>query len=595
MNLSHHPRHLLVQPTRRSRFQRGYVLVMFALLLVPILLVSGLAVDIGHWYDRAADLRKAADAAALAGVVWLPDEQKAREAALDAAARNGFVPGNGISIEVTPSAAYDKRLKVSITDERVGSFFYGNLGGRDITLKRSSYAEYILPVPLGSPRNYFGTGPLVPAPNTELLFQSVNPFCTSKVQGDRHQSGYFSESPTHCSGESNQGPAGEFLPDGYELFIDAPDGGPGPIEILLYDPRYNAASISPGAIDEPMTWVRGAFGSIGNCPTAATGQGANSYNSQGYCVYNTARRFNGPITYWNGTSWVDQLSGLTESTNYVLRYYQSWSGPDSYLSNSNEENFTFTLYEENSPFTTGDDVQVCQRTFSRNTAFELTYLGSTRWNRLCTVTPSATNKRFILKVRNEGPGGTPSTRGNGSNQWGMVARYTGGWTGNLGNGLCDGRTQVICPRVYGKNAISVYANTTQGVAQFFLAEIDPKHAGKKLYLELWDPGEGGSSLRILQPDGDSWSRKNMTWSSYLNQNTIAERSGSGDTIDVTGDIFNGRKLVIEIDLTGYDPDETNKWWKIEYEFNNPDRPNVTDRTTWTARIEGNPVHLVEEN
>ncbi len=86
----------------------------------------------------------------------------------------------------------------------------------------------------------------------------------------------------------------------------------------------------------------------------------------------------------------------------------------------------------------------------------------------------------------------------------------------------------------------------------------------------------------------------MTWRSYVNESSTVDRSGSGDTIDVTGDIFNGRRLVIEIDLTDYDPLSTNQWWKIEYEFNNPARPNVTDRTTWTARIEGDPVHLVEE-
>ena len=36
--------------------------------------------------------------AALAGVVWLPDEAAASTAALAAAQRNGFTNGNGVSI-----------------------------------------------------------------------------------------------------------------------------------------------------------------------------------------------------------------------------------------------------------------------------------------------------------------------------------------------------------------------------------------------------------------------------------------------------------------------------------------------------------------
>lgn len=594
MNVSHHWSQSSRQRTR-SRAERGYALVMFALLLVPMLLVGGFAVDVGHWYDRASQLRKAADAAALAGVVWLPDEGQAEAAALAAAARNGIVPGNGITIDVSPSDVKDKRLRVTITDDRVGSFLFGNLGGDDISLTRSSFAEYILPVPLGSPRNYFGTGPLVPAPNTELLFQSVNPFCTSKVQGDRHQSGWYSQPATHCSGTTNQGTDGEYAPEGYELFIEAPEGGPGPIEILLYDPRYNNTTINPGGIDEPLEtageWVLGNYNNNSQCP--GSGGSVNS----GYCQYSSNRTFSAPIAWWNGSTWQTRESGTSGSSRYFRPYtYRppTYKTPDSYLGNSNEEDYTFTLYAENSPFTSSDDVQLCQRTFSRNTAFERTYLNSSRWNVLCTVTPGSSSDRFILKARNQGPAGSYGSRGDGSNQWGVVAKYTGGWAGNIGNGLCDGRTLAICPRVYGKNAISVYANTTAGTAQFFLAEIDAVHAGKKLILELWDPGEGGSSLRILKPSGSSWVRTNMTWRSYVNQNTTVDRSGSGQTIDVTGDIFNGRKLVIEIDLTGYNPAETNKWWKIEYEFNNPARPNVTDRTTWSARIEGNPVHLVEE-
>jgi hypothetical protein len=62
------------------------------------------------------------------------------------------------------------------------------------------------------------------------------------------------------------------------------------------------------------------------------------------------------------------------------------------------------------------------------------------------------------------------------------------------------------------------------------------------------------------------------------------------SIDVTSSRFNGRLITITVDLSGYNPPSNNQWWQIKYSFSG----TVTDRTTWSARIIGDPVHLVEE-
>ena len=85
--------------------------------------------------------------AALAGVVWLPDISSAITYAKEAATKNGYT--NGVAgVTVTVAQVGDRRLRVTITDPNVGSFFYKNLGGRNITLTRKGTAEYILPVPV---------------------------------------------------------------------------------------------------------------------------------------------------------------------------------------------------------------------------------------------------------------------------------------------------------------------------------------------------------------------------------------------------------------------------------------------------------------
>ena len=73
-----------------DRPEAGYVMPMTALILIPLMIFAALATDVGAWYIRADQAQRAADSAALAGTVWLPDETAAQNIVLDVAARNGF-------------------------------------------------------------------------------------------------------------------------------------------------------------------------------------------------------------------------------------------------------------------------------------------------------------------------------------------------------------------------------------------------------------------------------------------------------------------------------------------------------------------------
>ena len=76
-------------------------MIMSALLILPLLAFAGFATDVGSWYAQASRMQRAADAAALAGVVWLPDATQAETVALDVAERNGFADGvDGITVTV---------------------------------------------------------------------------------------------------------------------------------------------------------------------------------------------------------------------------------------------------------------------------------------------------------------------------------------------------------------------------------------------------------------------------------------------------------------------------------------------------------------
>ena len=56
--------------------------------------------------------------------------------------------------------------------------------------------------------------------------------------------------------------------------------------------------------------------------------------------------------------------------------------------------------------------------------------------------------------------------------------------------------------------------------------------------------------------------------------------------------FNDRTLIIEFDVPpDYVGTVNGGWWKIRYDFHTAP---VTDRTTWQIRVEGDPVHLVDD-
>lgn len=661
MIFDHHaaPKRAGLRTTHRTRREGGYVLVMFALLLVPLLLMAGFAVDVGGWYSRASDIRRAADAAALAGVVWLPDVEKAETAALAAAAKNGFVPGGDISITVTQSQQSDRRLKVTITDRTVDSFFYENIGGKEIELSRTSFAEYVLAVPMGSPRNFFGTGTVLDEYDAgidpEYLYQSVNPYCTDKENGDRYQS---ANTGGTCSGTVND----EYRTTGYSMYIEAPENRTSPIEVRLYDARYNNNDISwqvtdgetcttetfynpsvdsgnwtgpvsgnstsltltgpaqyqyrdssNGSWQGPITLAAGQTFSFrrdrlryrqGNIvwtpssTTWTTGTGTQNVTITGYAQYQT--RTSSTSNSWSSTTTLNHNVQYTRQRN-LLRYRLASAetfercvpntttitdeAPDDFRQNGQEQ-YTYTLFAaDNTPLNDDDNPQVCQQTFSYNTPHaNYEYLGSRRWNTLCTIQTSDPSGRYVLRVTNGGVVLNPE--GDGSNQWGLVAKYT-----STSDGLCDGRTDAMCPRVYGKDAISVRAAAETSVASFYLAEIDREHSGKKLKLELFDPGEGGNNIQIMKPsgtNGNTWTAATFSWKG--NASTGSTSGTNVNVIDVTNSRFNGKLIEITVDLAGYDPPTNNQWWQIKYSFSG----TVTDRTTWSARIIGDPVHLVEE-
>ena len=141
--------------------------------------------------------------------------------------------------------------------------------------------------------------------------------------------------------------------------------------------------------------------------------------------------------------------------------------------------------------------------------------------------------------------------------------------------------------LYGINDMSIHVNRAAGAPRPWLAEIIPEHAGKTLEVDIWDIGESDTmTLKILDPDDNL---VDCTWTATNGQ---SEPTLGGCSIDVGSRRFNAEWLYLSIPIEETytcDPTQTyDCWWKVDIS----NMSNPTDRTTWTARVVGNPVRLV---
>ena len=142
----------------RARSERGYVAVTVAIMLTVLMGFCAFAVDVGNWYYQGQRAQRAADAAALAGVPYLPSDQaSAFSVARSQSKKNDFE--NAGASTVTPSIdGRPTRLRVDVKTT-VKNQFGWLMGVPQTTISRTAVADYAGPVPMGSPCNEYGDDP----------------------------------------------------------------------------------------------------------------------------------------------------------------------------------------------------------------------------------------------------------------------------------------------------------------------------------------------------------------------------------------------------------------------------------------------------
>lgn len=491
--------------TLRDRVDdRGVALPFIATMLVLLLGMTAFAVDLGWLYLNGSRIQRGADSAALAGVVHLPaNTAQVNAQTVNGANANGWsigtLNGNPIAGGGPDSLAWqplsENRLEVEVT-ATVPTFFLKLFGMNELTMTRTATAEYVKPVPMGSPSACFGVGAFavsslagadLSACSSYLMnfWAAINGPYTAKEHGDP----YAVQCITAPSGSCGA-PNDDYRPEGYYYGIEVPSGVTS-FTVKIYDAAF---------------YNRGCQVETGDC------------------------------------------HGLANSTNGGMTTHYTVYQPDATPLDPTDNSAT----------------SCATRSFATNHSSPSTTRNV--WTNICTVSGAVPGAIYVLNVRSTG-----NTGGNNS--------YSVGVSTN-GNPA----------RVYAINDMSIFTNAPSGTATVYLAEVDPVHAGKTLQLNFYDPGEnlaGDAWVTVRNPAGGV---PNCNWDSFHDNGTAGPSgSGSCSVQSTAGGVaaFNAHWLNATINIPSTYTCTTNCFWTM-----NLDMGNSQDRTTWAARIIGNPVRLV---
>jgi Flp pilus assembly protein TadG len=531
---------------RHELKQAGQIVVVFALMLVVIIGLVGIAIDATYAWREALRVQRAADAASLAGVVYMPgDFTTATSTANNAAGKNGF-PASGITTVNVIRPSDPRELDVSITTQ-TPTFFSRIFGINSFSVTRLSKAVYVTPVPMGSPLAYYGVYQLCPVTGTctsELtttqsggstgvptssqgFFGAIEGEGSNRSTGDAFAT-YYNNKPTLNS---------QYSSDGYRYNIVAAAAG----TVYIYDPIFCATANKAsggghaGAGDH---WLGP------NDPTPV---------STYFILWDTLNTPLAPAV-WTKSAELDELN-----QNYIDK-------------SATYGSTTLTDYaDQGSPSGAID----CQNNNQHN-----------KWVPLGSV---AAGETYSLQVTTTTPGNVSANTGQSFENMYSIAVSGGG-------------------QVYGSGSMETYANIDSGSQEFYLAQIDrTAGAGKTIEIDLFDPGDVGSpSWMQIEPDGTpAWQPITFSYTADNGRSnggtnclqTYAGSGGSppsgcGENATSGGTLYNNSWVSIMVTLPSTYGDASHPlsnggWWKIKYIV-----AKASDTTTWEVSIRGNPVHLI---
>src|SRR5437868_5804467 len=156
--------------SNRGTAQGGQAIVLFASMIVVMLTGIGVAIDAANGYYWSTSAERAASAAAMSAVLFVPNQftpqqaipvgstNDATDRALGEAKRNRFDTADAAhQVQVVPALVTGKNDQLQVTVSRsVPTMFLSAFGISTYSVKRVAIAAYLPPITLGQAGNQVG-------------------------------------------------------------------------------------------------------------------------------------------------------------------------------------------------------------------------------------------------------------------------------------------------------------------------------------------------------------------------------------------------------------------------------------------------------
>ncbi|MGI9596197.1 MAG: hypothetical protein ACR2QK_08555, partial [Acidimicrobiales bacterium] len=491
--------------------------------------------------------QRGADAAALAGVTFLPDVDAAEAEARAVAARNGYLdstPGDNTDFDTGPApqvrvtahgaTGFEVEIKVE------SPAFLGKLVVDSIDVKRYGVAEYIQSVHLGNPSSGLGTGDIPPGtlglPNDQMWL-AVTAYCSDHEQGDPFAVGYWDGPNYHNNHRGCGSAAGHIFPqanpnptydpEAYVFVVEYQAGSP-VIDVDVYEPGVDCSG--SGATDDPSS------GPVLN-----------------FAIY--------------GPSDTTDHRGYINSNSPISTVSYDWNAC---ISNSTNGDGWWPLLQNG-------------------------------------ATPSAEGGYYYIMASSRNP--TSADSYPGDSFW-AESRYNAFSMRALRNGettLCAfSSADPTCPQLYALDWLPLYRQIPSSEEAFYLAEIDENHAGEKMVVTFFDAAEGIDNLQFVDSNGTampfSWRYTDqsdglMTDPVYFETALTGHTdtcswggAGGNPCLDTsTRSDWNDHFVQVQVDIPANYTCGVDCWWQVRYVTGG----TPTDRSGWSIYLAGDPVRLVE--
>ena len=596
------PRH------RVATDEGGFVLPWFALMLLVLIAMAGFGVDVWNWWYTAQKAQRAADAGALAGVVFMPsDPTTANATALFAVTNNGY-PSSAATVGPPPGGK-PNQLLVTVS-QTVNNSFTSLLGNATTTVTRSATAEFNEPVKMGSPQAHIANDP-EHGPIVDQHWLNIGAPRVNEQTGDRYADEF------NCSGAFDcvNGVNSKYLDTTYIFTVEIPAGSPD-VDFQVYDPEYaNGGTTCDNGSSGSTNWANINPASIAGLQSSdpldfPAGQQTLDRYAQGGSMWCTGDD-NTSLGNPQATAWLvrgpDPLGNPFQPlTNEVLPANGiSATGPGSGGSCTKQ----FQGYNNVDFFALLDPSNASPPPGAAD--FRASFH---RWYTVCHISGAQAGKYFI-QVRSSLPLQSPPSI---ANLKGNASDPNAAGQNRYSIRVVNHNTTTYTPsvNVFAETHLPIYSNVGNAgsTPQFYLARLLPGGgaSGRILQLTFYDIGDvsgGKTTITVTPPSEMTGTLPVCTWTANNGQPLPTSGtpgglgncsvSGIDSTTYPTG--FNGTLVQANIQVFGnYNcggapfrgvNDPFACWFKIQMSYTPGTQAN--DTTTWDANIGGDPVRLVK--